>query len=343
MVGIKDIAKQAGVAISTVSYALNGSPQVSEKTRQRIVEIAAEMGYVPNLAGQNLRKKRTHIIGVYLTNYQGNFYSEVLEGMLDTAKENGYDLITCSGKRSRLFLPQGLIDGALVLDTYFPDKEIIDYADRGKPLIVMDRKVSHEQVRQVLLDNGAGAESAVRMLLGAGLGVVSPGSVSCKEVWLITGPQDNFDSIERLAAAESVLKTAGMAYSIVEGDFTEGAGSRAMSEIMSGVGALSNSSYPIGVFALNDEMALGVYSYLQGTNYRLGEDIYLVGFDGIRVTQFTSPTIATVSYSERDWGRIAVETLIGLLDGEKPKDSRLPMIPQAGESVPGSLLGNYWC
>lgn len=327
MVGIKDIAKQAGVAISTVSYALNGSPEVSEKTRQRIVEIAAEMGYVPNLAGQNLRKKRTHIIGVYLTNYQGNFYSEVLEGMLETAKEKGYDLITCSGKRSRLFLPQGLIDGAMVLDNGFPDEEIIDYADRGKPLVVMDREVRHEKVRQVLLDNEAGAELAVRVLLG----VEAP---CCKKVYVITGPRDNFDSIERLAAAERFLKAAGMKCSIVEGDFTEGAGVRAMGEIMSSVGV---SDFPIGVFALNDEMALGVYSYLQGTDYRLGEDAYLVGFDGIRVTQFTSPTIATISYSERDWGRIAVETLIGLLDGEKPGDARIPMMVQAGESVPGGI------
>ena len=322
MVGIRDIAKHADVAISTVSYALNGSPQVSEKTRQRIVKIANELGYVPNLAGQNLRKKRTNIIGVYLTNYQGNFYSEVLEGMLETAKEKGYDLITCSGNRSRLFLPQGLIDGALVLDTHFPDQEIIDYADRGKLIVVMDRKLKHDLVREVLLDNQAGAEQAVEMLL----------KEVGEEVYVITGPYDNFDSIERLEAAERMLKTAGMKYWVVEGDFTEASGFKAMEEIMGG----ASGDYPISVFALNDEMALGVYSYLSGTSYSLGEDVFLVGFDGIRVTQFTSPTIATISYSESDWGRIAVETLISLLDGDKPDNSRITMRIQAGESLPGS-------
>lgn len=322
MVGIKDIAKQAGVAISTVSYALNGSPQVSEKTRQRVFEIAEELGYVPNLAGQNLRKKQTHIIGVYLTNYQGTFYSEVLEGMLVTAKEKGYDLITCSGNRSRLFLPQGLIDGALVLDTYYPDKEIIDYAERGKPIVVMDRKIEHPLVRQVLLDNQVGSELAVKSLL----------KEHCNEIIVMTGPKDNFDSIERLKAAEELLKQAGMKYSILEGNFTEKSGFEAMSQLVAGA-----PQFPIGVFSLNDEMALGAYSYLQRTVYQLGEEVFLVGFDGIQTTRFTSPTIATISFTERDWGRIAVETLIKLLDGEQPSNARIAMEMQEGGSLPTSL------
>ena len=81
MTGIKEIAKRANVSISTVSYALNNSPRVSEKTKQRILKIAKEMNYIPNRAGQNLRRKQTRIIGVHLSSYSGSFYGELLDGI----------------------------------------------------------------------------------------------------------------------------------------------------------------------------------------------------------------------------------------------------------------------
>ena len=81
MVGIKDIAKKAGVSISTVSYALNGSSKVTEETRTRIQAIAEELNYVPNMAARTLKRRQTNIIGVYLADYGGSFYGELLEGI----------------------------------------------------------------------------------------------------------------------------------------------------------------------------------------------------------------------------------------------------------------------
>ena len=77
MVGIKDIAKKAGVSISTVSYALNGSPKVTEETRARIQAIARDLNYVPNMAARTLKRRQTNIIGVYLADYAGSFYGRV--------------------------------------------------------------------------------------------------------------------------------------------------------------------------------------------------------------------------------------------------------------------------
>ena len=81
MVGIRDIAKEAGVSISTVSYALNGSDKVTEETRKRIKKIADEMNYVPNMAAKALKRRETKIIGVYLSDYLGSFYGELLDGI----------------------------------------------------------------------------------------------------------------------------------------------------------------------------------------------------------------------------------------------------------------------
>ncbi|EHL2570966.1 LacI family DNA-binding transcriptional regulator, partial [Listeria monocytogenes] len=153
MVGIKDIAKKAGVSISTVSYALNGSPKVTEKTRKRIMTIANELNYIPNMAARTLKTRETKIIGVYLTNYGGIFYGTLLEGLTQTLYKHGYELIACSGTKTHRFLPEKMIDGAIILDANFPSSEIINYANRGHKLVVLDRELTHENVSQVLLDN----------------------------------------------------------------------------------------------------------------------------------------------------------------------------------------------
>lgn len=188
MVGIKDIAKKAGVSISTVSYALNGSPKVTEKTRKRIMTIANELNYIPNMAARTLKTRETKIIGVYLTNYGGIFYGTLLEGLTQTLYKHGYELIACSGTKTHRFLPEKMIDGAIILDANFPSSEIINYANRGHKLVVLDRELTHENVSQVLLDNKGGATLAIDYL-----------STNFKgDFYVITGPDDSYDARVRL-------------------------------------------------------------------------------------------------------------------------------------------------
>lgn len=309
MVGIKDIARKAGVSISTVSYALNGSSRVSDQTRDRILAIANEMNYIPNRAGQNLRGKSTEIIGVYLTSYKGTFYADLLEAMLEKAKERGYDLITCSGNRSRLFLPQGMVDGALILDFFFPDEEILNYADRGKQMVIMDRKIKHPNVRQVLLDNRGGSLQAIESLCQQPI----------SKVYLLTGPAANFDSVERYAGAVELLEEKKMPYETIDGDFLYDTGYEAAKQIHAQL-----DGTPVGVFAFNDEMALGMIRYFQQKEVEIGKDIYLVGFDNIEIGEYVTPSLSSISYSEQEWGSKAVETLIEMIEGKKPKNRQIP-------------------
>ena len=300
MVGIKDIAKAANVSISTVSYALNGSSKVTEKTRAKIVKIAEELNYIPNRAGRNLRKKETKIIGVYLATYGGTFYGDLLEGIMCTAKENNYDMIVCSGDRSRLFLPERMIDGAIILDTGFPDDELNDYANRGHKIVVMDRKIDHENIRRVLVDNRLGAKMAIEALLE------KPDSL----VYLITGPPDSFDNHERLEAAIEVLSENNQPYKIIEGDFSEASGQS--------IGKVIHEKWTetVSVFSFNDEMAIGMYNYFKETDLEIGKDIRLIGFDNLLVSNYMTPRLASIAYSKHKWGSIAAQSLINLIKGE---------------------------
>ena len=145
MVGIKDIAKTAGVSISTVSYALNGSNKVTEETRQRIEQIAAELNYVPNMAARTLKRQQTNIIAVYISDYGGSFYSELMEGIKQGLNAFDYEIIVCSGQKSHLFLPERMVDGGIILDWTFKNEEIINFADRGHPIVVLDREIENKK------------------------------------------------------------------------------------------------------------------------------------------------------------------------------------------------------
>ena len=318
MVGIKDIAKAAGVSISTVSYALNGSPKVTEETRARITAIANELNYVPNMAARTLKRQQTKIIGVYLADYGGSFYGELLEGIKRGLEAHDYEMIVCSGKNSHLFIPERMIDGGIILDWTFQTEEITNFADRGHSLVVLDREIEHQNIRKVLLDNTGGATLAVDKMVAAGT----------KKVYLLTGPF-GYDTDKRLEAACRELERYEISYEVFTGDFTEPSGYRAAEQIMA-----AQPTLPVDIFSFNDEMAVGIYKYFEGTQWEIGKDIRLVGFDNIELGMFLHPRLATISYSKHRWGMVSAEKIIQLISGEEATDERIYTTFIQGDSFP---------
>lgn len=321
MVGIKDIAKKAGVSISTVSYALNGSPKVTEETRARIQAIARDLNYVPNMAARTLKRRQTNIIGVYLADYAGSFYGELLDGIKKSLETFGYEMIVCSGKKSHLFIPERMIDGAIVLDWTFPSEEIERYAQRGHQIVVLDRILDHENIHQVLLDNKGGAALAIDKLISGG----------SQHVFLLAGPEKSYDSQERLEASIKELNRFGISYDVIAGDFTEPSGYRGAEEILA-----KNPLRPIDIFALNDEMAIGVYKYVRKTDLKIGEDIRIIGFDNTELGAFIQPRLSTISYSKHRWGMIASEKIVKSIQGEQVEDEHIYTTFIDGRSFPNN-------
>lgn len=321
MSGIKDIAKQAGVSISTVSYALNGSPKIPENTRQRIQKIADEMDYIPNRAARTLKNQTTRTIGVFLQNYGGQFYSEMIDGMNMMLADAHYDLIVCCGSRSHHFIPERMIDGAIILDSSFNTGEILNYAQSGRKIVVLDRVLHHRNVSQVLLDNRNGIQLALAHLRH---------SPSFGNLYLLTGPDDNYDSAERMYAVQSYLKST--AYkghrTIIHGDFTNKSGRAAAKQIEQ-----TSGNKPVSVLAMNDEMALGIYEYFQDKKTNIGKDISIIGFDNDMICKYLSPRLTSVSYSKYEWGYTAAESLIQLIEGGKSKLRIIPTDIKIRDSV----------
>ncbi|MFC4305390.1 LacI family DNA-binding transcriptional regulator [Cohnella boryungensis] len=319
MVSIKDIAKQAGVSISTVSYALNGSDKVTRDTAARILRIADELNYVPHAAARLLKKRQSHLIGIFLTDFSGNFYGDLLQGVKEYLSGKGYDLLVCSGAQSRRLIPERMIDGAIVLDETFSDKELLQYAEQGYKAVVLDRELIHPNLNQVLLDNKAGATLAMEYLLESGH----------DKIYAITGPKGSYDANQRLHAVRQAARRAPFAEVIeLPGNFTREAGEEAAKRIA------EQYDRPAAVFCLNDEMAIGAYRYFRShAQLTLGEQIHLIGFDNIELAQFAQPRLATIDYSMRKWGSLASEQLLRMLAGEPVEPERIYVSLIRGESV----------
>ncbi|GAB6991442.1 LacI family DNA-binding transcriptional regulator [Paenibacillus pini] len=318
MVSIKDIAKKAGVSISTVSYALNGSSKVTGETSSRILEIARELNYVPNAAARTLKKKESKILGMFLTDFKGDVYGDLLDGMKEVCNARGYDLVVCSGKQAHRMLPERMMDGAVILDHTFPSEELLEYARRNHKIVVLDRELEHPNINQVLLDNKAGATLAIEYLLEQGH----------KKIYVVTGPEGSFDSNQRMKAVQMVAdRHDDVEWIKIAGNFKKSGGEHAAEQIM------EEYKEPVAVFCLNDEMAIGLYNRITETEFKIGEHIHLIGFDNIELTRYMQPRLATIDYSKRKWGALASEQLIKIIAGDHIEHERIYVSLVKGESV----------
>jgi DNA-binding LacI/PurR family transcriptional regulator len=300
MAGIKAVAQKAGVSISTVSYALNGSKKVSEETRTRIEKIAKEMGYTPKLAARTLKGTKTHIVGVYISGFMGEFYGELLDGMQHKLRELGYDMMVSSGGRTHKFLEEKLFDGALIMDSGLSDKKLYQAFEKGNKMVLLDRKMTHENARTVLLDNELGARQAVEYLLQKKL----------DKYYVISGPEGNYDVKMRMESVRRTFEESGIDYHILDGDFTEVSGKEAAEYILS----QPDKSKKTGIFALNDDEAVGFYRYMRTKKIDFSQKYFLVGFDNNHSSDFLNPVLPSVSYHKHTWGEVAAQTLVDLIE-----------------------------
>ena len=173
-------------------------------------------------------------------------------------------------------------------------------------------------ISQVLLDNKAGATLAIDYLVEKGH----------QKLYVVTGPKNSYDSIQRLQAARQAgERYSGIIYTEIEGDFNKPAGESAAEKI------IQEYNEPVAVFCLNDEMAIGMYNYISKTNFRIGEHVHIIGFDNIELTQYIKPRLATIDYSERKWGALAAELLVKLIAKETVENERIYVSLIEGESV----------
>ena len=309
-VTIKDVAREAGVSISTVSNALNGVDVLNPDTRERILEVAARLNYTPNLNGKNLKSGSTNTIGVFLREIKGPYYGDLIDSIFNTCKAYSYELniFLCDDvKRIVANILGHRIDGAIILNDAIGKEQEGMLRGQNIPAVYMDRINSSENVSCVVFDSYKGGEEAAKYLLELGN----------KSFMIVRGPCYNYDSIERERGFTDVLRKAGI--KIRPECFVEG-----LFEIKTAHDSIikfieSGYELPDAIFALNDLSAIGTVNALKEYNVRIPEQVSVVGCDDIEPVRYITPSITTIRTNFEKQGKIAVEELIRMIKGEKGK------------------------
>ncbi len=287
MVTIKHVARRAGVSVATVSRVLNQSAVVSPETEERVREVVAQLGYTPHGAARSLITNRTMTVGVLLPDLYGEFFSEVIRGIDQVARQQGYHLLVANAGGGKSALEAGLdsmwgrVDGLIVMSPEMSQRASHQSLPEGFPMVLVNCPPSDLHCASLAMANYEGAAAMTRHLLGLGH----------RRIAVIRGPDANFDARERLRGYRDALKKAGLGPDPsleFAGDFREASGYQAATQI------LALPARPTAVFATNDGMALGALFAFREAGLRLPEDLALGGFDDIPMARYMEPALTSV-------------------------------------------------
>ena len=317
MTNIQELAEKTGVSVATVSRALNGSPEVSKATRERILALARELDYTPSAAARTLVSSRSHVIGVILETGAGHpdlmhpFFQQVLVGLKHGAGERGYDLLLFSsdepgngfgGTHSyvRRAGHHG-VDGVVVMGYDPSDPEMRRLVASGLPCITIDADPGEPHCGYVMSENRDGAAQAVRHLHGLGHTRIA---TIAGPPWTRPGPRP----ARGLPGGDGAPRRRGARRVRDRGDFYDESGYRTTRQL------LELAEPPTAVFAASDLMAAGALRAANELGVRVPEDLAVVGFDDITVAALIQPALTTIRQDMHSIGEAAAEGLGRMID-----------------------------
>jgi LacI family transcriptional regulator len=320
MATIKDVAREAGVSIATVSRVFNDSELVSEETRDNVRAVAERMNYWPNGLARSLTTSKTHAIGVLLPDLHGEFFSEVIRGVDLAARREGLHVLVSSSHSDTAALlaalrsMRGRIDGLVVMAPDVDAPEAIRACGSDCPIVLLDPGQELEDLDTIAIANFDGAHAMIEHLIRLGH----------RRIATITGPGRNIDARQRLAGYRAALRDhqidSDPALEIA-GDFTEPSGYEAVGEL------LRLSPRPSAVFVGNDHMAVGVLGALSDAGVSVPGEMAVTGFDDIPLARYLTPPLTTVHADAFQLGERAMHRLLQRGSSARPGDRVHELLP----------------
>ncbi|WP_141504437.1 LacI family DNA-binding transcriptional regulator [Paenibacillus luteus] len=330
MISRKEVAKLAGVSEATVSRVLNNVGPMKEETRARVLQAAAELGYVPNALAQQFARRKSGNIGVILPFvpkvhlFSTYYFSEILSGIGETAKRCGYDLLLIfrepddSRDYAKLFRTQK-IDACIVLGSQNVPEErsaLVELKEGGFPFCLVNQRFEEEEFLSVDADHVAGSEAAVRHL-------IEQGSL---RIAFVNGPAQYSNSTDRLEGYRNALEKAGIKYEtqhVYVGNYSRKSGyelaERLAKEIQ--IGRID------AVFAANDRMAIGLMQGLREHGLEASQHYALIGYDDSDGSRIISPRLSTVAVPFYEMGKLAAARLLNAERASAPSELRQEVLP----------------
>jgi Transcriptional regulators len=305
---IQDVAREAGVSVSTVSRVLNAKVDVAEETQERIQSVIESLGYTSNLAARSMRSRKNYLIGLIMPDIEYPFAVEVMKGVNRAVAQSEFDLLVyTTGNVQKSVAASHEQRFVTLLNNSITDGVIIAAPasasfDSNSPVVSIDPHQLHPNFPSVHANNYQGALDAMNYLIGLGH----------RRIGFITGRAELESAKRRLRGYRDALTAAGLPIEedlIVPGDFSEKKGVEAATAL------LTMSQPPTAIFAGNDQTAIGVYAVAEKLGFKIPEDLSVVGFDNITESKYMGLT--TVDQFLAKMGYLATEMLIKLINHEE--------------------------
>ncbi|SDO32731.1 LacI family DNA-binding transcriptional regulator [Lentzea jiangxiensis] len=309
-VGIRDVARHAGVSNATVSNVLNRPDVVAPATRQRVLAVIEQLGFVRNESARQLRAGRSRVLAYVVLDAANPFFTDVARGVEDAAREAGFALFLCNsasdGGREREYLEllhEQRVEGILITPV---DAESALLAERGTPVVLVDREASDGARCSVAVDDVLGGELAVTHLVENGH----------TRIAMIGGPLSIQQVRDRREGALRALTGAGLpadALTFLETRGLQVAEGRGAGERLAGLPA---SRRPTAAFCANDLLALGLLQSMTQQGLRVPDDLAVVGYDDIEFAAAAAVPLTSVRQPREELGRTAARLLLSENDAD---------------------------
>lgn len=309
-VTIKDVAREAGVSISTVSNALNDVDVLTAETKQHILEVARRLNYVPNLNGKLLKSGKTKMLGLFTTSVSGPYFYTLIDMMSRECEKRGYGLNVFVTKDKKIIMSNILgarVDGVIIFEeTRINEKDIAAMKKNDVKAVFIDRMFENETMSSIIFDSYTAGYEATKYLINLGH----------KKIAYISGVDSMFDSTQRrdgyLAALNECNYVIDPDY-MLQGYFEEEGTYNAVKYFLH----MHSDKVPDAFLAGNDLSAIGCVRALTNEGYDVPKQISVLGFDDIDIAQYFNPPLTTVRNPIKRQAVMVIDHLIKLIQGKE--------------------------
>lgn len=320
-VTLKDIAQRAGVTSATVSMVINNKPNISEATRKRVLKIARELSYYPNVIARGLATKKSSSIGVIVPHLASSFVVRILQGIKSTNRDIEYtvQLFDTIGQReneSQLFqrlARERRIDGVILIGSVVSDEELRVFRDESVPCVLVARRC--DVLDSVHVNNTQGAEDATDYLIDRGHRSIA--CVVCDKPNVATG--DRVNGYRMSLVKHGVPYNESLIFEADDDDMP--AGVRVFEKIRTAATPVSAVFVPAG-----DMVAIGIIKEAKKRGISIPQDLAVVGYDDIPAAEVVEPTLTTVRQPKLEMGDYAINMIVDKIEGREStvKHTELP-------------------
>lgn len=309
---IKDIAADVGFSVSTVSRALNNHKDVHAKTKRRVAEAAAKLGYQPNIMARSLKAQQSNLIGVIVPEIKHDFFANAISGIEEIAYQKGFTVIVSQSnedfERERFNLTSMYLNRvAGVIISISQSTRVTDHfsalLDKGVKMVFFDRVCEDLDVFRVVVDDFESSRNAVHHLISKGY----------RNIIHLAGPQSLAICRQRRMGFQRAMDDAGLnsTGNVLEGGMHESDGYASVDTL------IRTGVLPDAIFAVNDPVAIGAFKRLKEAKIKIPDQVGIVGFSNNPITEMIEPSLTTVEQPSFEMGKEAARLLLNQLENRE--------------------------